>query len=82
MNIDSKKISSIVISIAFIAGGIYMYSKHKNEAGFWSGVLALFLFVSYMKWDNNAFTFNFGGLLKITAEQPVPATPPTVPTPA
>ena len=36
-------------TILLIAGAVYITYKHKNDAGFWYGVLALALLGSYIK---------------------------------
>jgi hypothetical protein len=71
---DSKKISSIAITIIFIAGAVYVFSKHNKETGFWWGVLAVMLMVSYVKWNDDAFKANLGGVFEASADNSTTST--------
>ncbi len=53
---DAKKLSSYAVTIAMIAGGIYIGYKHRNKDGFWYGVLALALIGSYLSVSSNGCT--------------------------
>jgi hypothetical protein len=65
---DIKKISSTVITLLLIAAAVYIFSKHKNEQGFWYGVLALALLGSYVKWNSNKFSVKTGAPVDETAD--------------
>ncbi len=62
MKFKNNKASGWVITLIFIALGIYVgYRNHKKE-GFWYGVLALFLLTTYVFVDseNGTEKFNSG----------------------
>lgn len=47
-------------TILLVAGAVYITYKHKNEAGFWYGVLALALLGSYIKFTTPNTSIKIG----------------------
>lgn len=55
-----KTLAGYATTILLIAGAVYITYKHKNEAGFWYGVLALALLGSYIKFNTPLTSVKIG----------------------
>lgn len=56
-----KEWIGIVVTTAFIIGGLYLIMKHGKQAGFWFGFGAALLLVSYLTINSDgSFSLNLG----------------------
>lgn len=53
-------LAAYATTILLVAGAVYITYKHKNDAGFWYGVLALALLGSYIKFNSSMTSIKVG----------------------